>query len=76
MSMKSHAGRQGCQKKRKQRSEECLTAQYQRIYREREARKRSVHEFWYTEDLYGRDGEKGTYEIADPSVNIEEELIH
>ena len=28
------------------------------------------------EDLYGRDGEKGTYEIADPSVNVEEELIH
>ena len=24
------------------------------------------------EDLYGRDGEKGTYEIADPSVNVEE----
>ena len=28
------------------------------------------------EDLYGRDGEKGTDEIADPSVNVEEELIH
>lgn len=53
-----------------------FNAQYQRMYREREARKRSVYEFWYTEDLYGRDGEKGTYEIADPSVNIEEELIH
>lgn len=46
------------------------------MYREREARKRSVYEFRYTEDLYGRDGEKGTYEIADPSINIEEELIH
>lgn len=53
-----------------------FNAQYQRMYREREARKRSVYEFWYTEDLYGRDSEKGTYEIADPSVNIEEELIH
>ena len=53
-----------------------FNAQYQRMYREREARKRSVFEFWYTEDLYGRDGEKGTYEIADPSINIEEELIH
>ena len=28
------------------------------------------------EDLYGRDWEKGTYEVADPSVNVEEELIH
>lgn len=28
------------------------------------------------EDLYGRDGEKGTYEVADPSVNVEEDLIH
>lgn len=50
--------------------------QYQRMYREREARKKLNYEFWYIEDLYGRDGEKGIYEIADPSVNIEEELIH
>ena len=51
-------------------------AQYQKLYREKATRNRLNCEVWHMEDLYGRDGEKGSYEIADPAVNIEEECIH
>lgn len=53
-----------------------FNAQYQKLYREKVTRNRLNCEVWHMEDLYGRDGEKGTCEIADPSVNVEEELIH
>ena len=53
-----------------------FNAQYQKLYREKVTRNRSNCEVWHMVDLYGRDGEKGTYEVADPSVNVEEDLIH
>lgn len=53
-----------------------FNAQYQKLYREKVTRNKLNCEVWHMEDLYGRDGEKGTYEIADPSVNVEEDLIH
>ena len=47
-----------------------FNAQYQKLYREKVTRNRLNCEVWHMEDLYGRDGEKGTYDEYSGAFSI------
>lgn len=53
-----------------------FNADYQRLYRRKKAKERNKLDFLAVEGMRGSDGEFGTYEIPDESVDIEEEIIH
>ena len=53
-----------------------FNADYQRLFRRKKAKERSKLDFLAVEGMRGPDGEFGTFEIPDESVDIEEEIIH
>ncbi len=53
-----------------------FNAGYQSMYRQKKARADSGLEFLSFDGLHGPDGVLGTFEIPDPAVDVEEEIIH